>query len=69
MSGGSGANPFLFLMSDIASWNNDFGTWVHALNEVFHVARPAVWPLIASDKVKVSEAGISPSVSEFIDKD
>ena len=40
--GGSGANPFLFLISATAGANIDFGTSVHSLNDVFHVARPAV---------------------------
>ena len=44
--------------TDVAS--KDFGTSVHALKDVFQVARPAVCPLISSDKVNVSEAGISP---------
>ena len=58
--GGSGASPFLFLISATAAESNDFGTSVHSLKEVFQVARPAVWPLISSDNVNVSEAGISP---------
>ena len=42
MPGGSGARPFLFLISAIAVVAIDFGSSVHALKEVFHVARPAV---------------------------
>ena len=40
--GGSGANPFLFLISATAGPSKDFGTSVHSLNDVFQVARPAV---------------------------
>ncbi len=40
--GGSGASPFLFLMSAIAVACIDFGTSDHSLKEVFQVARPAV---------------------------
>ena len=35
-------DPFLFLISAMALVNIDFGTSVHSLNDVFHVARPAV---------------------------
>ncbi len=40
--GGSGARPFLFLMSAMAVACIDFGTSDHSLKEVFQVARPAV---------------------------
>ncbi len=59
---GSDTDPFLFLMSSTAGPSIDFGTLVHSLNEAFHVARLAVCPLIASDSVKVSDVGISPTI-------
>src|SRR5690349_24632296 len=60
--GTSGDNPFLFLMSAITLVKIEFGTGVHALKWVFHMARPAVWPLIISDKSNVSDAGSSPDI-------
>src|SRR5919202_6326814 len=58
--GGSGLRPFLFLTSATKGLNIEFGTGCHDLKNVFHIALPAVAPLIFSDKSNVSDAGISP---------
>ena len=63
--GGSGFNPFLFLMSAIIDLINDCGTVCHVLRYVFHNAFPAVPPRMISDKSKVSEAGTSPWIIEM----
>src|SRR6266481_7712038 len=58
--GGSGLSPFLFLISANMVGKTEFGTGVQALKCVFHIAFPAVCPLITSERSKVSDAGISP---------
>src|ERR671910_1597455 len=64
--GGSGLRPFLFRTSATSGLNIEFGTACHDLKNVFHIALPAVAPLIFSDRSNVSDAGISPCMIAII---
>ena len=46
--GGSGANPFRFLISATISVNLDLGSSPHCLKCVFHMAFPAVCPVLSA---------------------
>ncbi len=58
--GGSGERPFLFLVSSTNGRSMFVGTDCQSLKLVFHVALPAVAPLMTCERSKVSAAGISP---------
>ena len=62
--GGEGDKPRRFRISAITVSSIEFGTGAHSLKCVDQMALPAVAPLIDSDKSNVSEAGISPCITD-----